>query len=241
MIAFFLIFSKINMYSFFHFLSMKSLFFLLLVLLWSMSFFEIVSADTPSSADATSFTQVTNNLSIVSVIPIDDMHIRLTFSEDITPESVKIQLTKQSDHTNIRIDSLTGVTDTPNSVTASLMSPLQEGSSYSVTILAAIAKSGSMISDWALAIKDFITPIPLKKSNPPTLNAPSNPNAVVANSGNITPVQNNSITVVSQSGASVKPPVKELPPKELPLTGMNPLFLLLLILPFSYFFLKKRV
>lgn len=112
-----------------------------------MSFFEIVSADTPSSADATSFTQVTNNLSIVSVIPIDDMHIRLTFSEDITPESVKIQLTKQSDHTNIRIDSLTGVTDTPNSVTASLMSPLQEGSSYSVTILAAIAKSGSMISD----------------------------------------------------------------------------------------------
>ncbi len=221
---------------------MKSFFLLVFVFFLSVSFFEIVSADSPTSTDATSFTQVANNLSIVSVTTVDDMHIRLTFSEDITPESVKIQLTKQADHTNIRIDSLTGVTDSPASVTVSLMSPLQEGSSYSVTVLSAIAKSGSMISDGALAIKDFITPIPLKKSNPPVLNAPSNPNAVVANSGTIKPLQNNSgITDNSQKSLSGTTIVKEIPPKELPLTGMNPLFLLLLILPFSYFFLKKRV
>lgn len=233
---------------------MKTFFILLCSFLLSISFFETASAadmdispsnsiDNLSTTTPTTPSQTTNNnLSVKSVKVIDDTHVQILFSEDINVSSVKVQLVKQSDHSSFRISSYTGVTATPSAVEITLNSNLQEGTSYSITVLSVVGKSGSTISDGALALKDFITPIPLRKSAVPVLNAPSNPNAVMANSGLVTATQSTlpttsspSVTATGTTGKTTETP------SELPLTGTNPLFLFLAILPISYFFLRKRV
>ena len=240
----------------FNLLIMKTFFILLCSFLLSISFFETASAadmdispsnsidnlsTTAPTTTTTGSSQTTNNNhSVKSVKVIDDTHVQILFSEDIDPSSVKVQLVKQSDHSSFRISSYTGVTATPSAVEITLNSNLQEGTSYSITVLSVVGKSGSTISDGALALKDFITPIPLKKSAVPVQNAPSNPNAVMANSGSVTATQSTlptspSVTATGTTGKTAETP------SELPLTGTNPLFLLLAILPISYFFLRKRV
>lgn len=229
---------------------MKSFLILLFSLLLSVSVFETASADDMSLSGSSPSTAmespspmgtplVNSNLSVKSVKVIDDAHIQVIFSEDIDVSSVKVQLVKQSDHSSFRVMGYTGVVSTPSAVEISLNSNLQEGTSYSITVLSVLGKSGTTISDGALALKDFITPIPLKKSAPPTLNAPSNPNAVTAITGSVSPEKtvSGSVLAVSGSGSEDKKPET---PSELPLTGANPLFLLLAILPLSYLFLRKR-
>ena len=234
----------------FNLLIMKTFLIILCSFLLSFSFFETASAadtdispstsiDNLSGPTTTTPTTTNNNLSVKSVKVIDDTHVQILFSEDIDVSSVKVQLVKQSDHSSFRISSYTGVTATPSAVEITLNSNLQEGTSYSITVLSVVGKSGATISDGALALKDFITPIPLKKSAAPVLNAPSNPNAVMVNSGSVTATQSTLSVSPSTNGTGATEKNKETP-SELPLTGMNPLILLLVILPISYFFLRKR-
>ncbi len=103
-----------------------------------------------------------------------------------------------------------------------------------MTAIAAVGISGSTITDGAEALKDFSAPVPLKKFAA-SLSAPSNPAAIIVKD--------------TKTETKDPAPVKEEPKKdtptpapteELPLTGTNPLFLLLLALPFSYFLLRRR-
>ncbi len=170
------------------------------------------------------------DLSLSTVKVMDDKHIRVVFTEAVDIESITLKITKQTDNSNLRIGSITWVTDAPEAVDVTLDDELVEANSYSVTAIAAVGISGSTITDGALAIKDFATPSPLKKSQI-VLSAPTNPNAVT--------VKPLSSTTKSKTQEIPKKDVP-VPTNELPLTGMNPFLLIAIILPLTYFLLRRR-
>jgi methionine-rich copper-binding protein CopC len=105
---------------------------------------------------------VTAPLSVTSVKVTDNKHIRINFSEAIDSDSVVLKVMKQSDNSTIKLDALTAVTDSPQSVDVTLDDVLVEASSYTLTVIAGIGVSGATITDGASALQDFITPSPLK-------------------------------------------------------------------------------
>lgn len=174
------------------------------------------------------------SLSLATVKVIDNQHIRVVFTEAVEVDTVTLKVNKQSDNSTIRINILTGVTDAPEAVDLTLGDDLIEGGSYSITAIAAVGISGSTITDGAEALKDFSAPVPLKKFST-SLGAAPNPAAVIVKE---TKTETKDPTPVKEE------PVKETiptPTEELPLTGMNPIFLLLLAIPVSYFLLRRRV
>jgi hypothetical protein len=218
--------------------------YIFLLLITGISFFTY--GMTPSSAAESENTGGLESdivLSLISIEPIDDMHLQVTFSESVDLDTLKLNIKKQSDNSTLRFATITPVTDRPGTVEVTLESQFEEGSAYTLTIVSAIGESGAVIKDGALALKDFITPIPLKKYEV-VMNAPSNPNAVLAQTGTT-----NTVTVTP---APVEPAVvpvvpKVEPPKtaptvteELPLTGMNPLYILILSLPLVLFIMRRK-
>ena len=175
---------------------------------------------------------VESTLSLKTVKIIDSQHIRVVFTEAVEVDTVTLKINKQSDNSIIRINILTGVTDSPEAVDLTLGDDLSEGGSYSMTTIAAVGITGSTITDGAQALKNFTAPIPLKKAAV-SLSAPPNPAAVIVKEVKEEP-----------KAVKVELPKKETTPaptEELPLTGMNPLFLFLLAVPFAYMFLRRRV
>ena len=125
------------------------------------------------------------------------------------------------------------MTDAPEAVDLTLEDGLEEASSYSIVAIAAVGISGATITNGAQAIKDFVTPSPLKKSVV-TLSAPTNPTAVMTKTG--------STNVKKDTSLPLYTPKKDTPTptEELPLTGMNPFLLLVIVLPLAYFLLRRR-
>ena len=175
------------------------------------------------------------DLSVKDVKVLDSTTVRVTFSDSIDLTSMVLKISKQSDNASVTMSDMTWVLDTPESVDIMLSDDLEEGSSYTLTVQAAISLAGATIIDGAGALREFVTPSPLKKSNP-KLNAPANAWAVMASSGK---------TVVStpeKTPVILPPPMKKepVPTEELPLTGMNPLFFLVLALPLAYIALRRQ-
>lgn len=183
---------------------------------------------------------------MTSVKVTDNKHIRINFSEAIDPESVVLKITKQSDNSAVTLDSISPVDDNKQSVDLTLDDVLVEASSYTLTIIAGIGVSGSTITDGASALLDFITPSPLKVWGDETLNAPSNPNAVLTEPTSTTPLLIQQTPPASSSGKTDPAPVKQVeapapvPTEELPLTGPNTLFFLMVSIPLAYFLIRRR-
>ncbi len=175
---------------------------------------------------------ISTELTLKSVSVIDSKKIRITFSDAIDMTSIVLKISKQSDNGSIAINDMVPVKDIPESVDLILTADLEEGSSYTLTVQAAIGTSGSTIIDGAGALKEFVTPSPLKKAIP-VLNAPTNPSAVLSD---------DEIKVTPDEEDPVLTPDEEtpVPTEELPLTGMNPFIFLLLALPFAYIILRKK-
>jgi LPXTG-motif cell wall-anchored protein len=199
----------------------KSIFSLLLV--WISSFF------------STGYIYSADQLSVSTVRVTDDKHIRITFSEPIDAESIVLKIAKQSDNSTIKTDAISSVVDAPESIDVTLDDTLMEASSYTLTVIAGIGKSGATITDGAAALQDFITPSPLKVFAPETeFNAPANPNAVMTQTGSST---NN----VSPSTVNNRvDPVEPAPAEELPLTGPSSLILIGLALVLAYMLIWRK-
>lgn len=205
---------------------------LLVCLTWSIAFAASVAAP----------------LSVASVKVTDTNHVRINFSEAVDPESVVLKITKQSDNSTIKLDSIQKIEGSPQSIELVLDDELVEASSYTLTVIAGIGVSGSTIIDGASALLDFITPSPLKVAWEETLNAPANPSAVLtenppSSSSSVTPTNNTSSS--NNQPRQPTPTVDEdewgpTPTEELPLTGPNTLFFLLLSVPLAYIFLKRK-
>lgn len=77
-------------------------------------------------------------LSLVSIEPIDDMHLQVTFSEPVDLQTLKLNIKKQSDNSTLRFASINPITDRPSTVDVTLENELEEGSAYTLTIVSAI-------------------------------------------------------------------------------------------------------
>jgi methionine-rich copper-binding protein CopC len=176
-------------------------------------------------------------LTMKSVNVIDSTKIRISFSDSIDMTSIVLKISKQSDNSAIAVGDLQSVKNAPESIDVSLNNELEEWSSYTLTVQAAIGTSGSTIIDGAGALREFVTPSPLKKSEP-SLNAPANPSAILVKNADVkkeTVLEQNLPSSTSVDGDDPAPT------EELPLTGMNPLFFLILILPIAYILLRRKV
>lgn len=67
------------------------------------------------------------------------MTVRVAFSEDIDISSLVLKVTRQSDNSSINLSDIVAVTDSPEAVDVKLEEVLTEGTSYTLTVLAAIS------------------------------------------------------------------------------------------------------
>jgi methionine-rich copper-binding protein CopC len=79
---------------------------------------------------------VATPLSVSSVKVTDNQHVRINFSESIDPESVVLKITKQSDNSTIKLDSIKKIDGSPESIELVLDDELVEASSYTLTVIA---------------------------------------------------------------------------------------------------------
>lgn len=170
------------------------------------------------------------------------MHISVTFSSPVDLTTLKLKIIKQSDNSALKILSLSGVMNTPTTTRINLETNLIPSTAYTLTVISAVGNDGSVIRDGALALKEFVTSASLQKYED-ILNAAPNPNAILVQSG-MNPVP----SVVTPAPKTtpiptISPVIKKDPilvVKELPLTGMNPFFLLIIILPLVLFFVRRK-
>ncbi len=185
-------------------------------------------------------------LHIKDIISKDLSSLNLVFGEKVQVDTVKVKVVKQSDNSSVDVGDITAEKDAKmiDTVKISFTSDLEGGTSYKLTVISATSESWKNIKEWVDAIKEFATPIKAPVAvaqNKPTestmtLNAPDNKSAVLSTATPTpTPVPTKTVT------PPVTPPAVEVPKApSLPVTGMNPLFLLIIALPVALLFLVKR-
>ncbi len=176
----------------------------------------------------------------MSIAVQDDTHLDITFSLPVSLDTLKLKIVKQSDASSVKIVSLSGSAENPSIIQVTLETVLLPGTAYTLTVVSAVGNDGSVIRDGALALKDFVTPSPLPVYVA-ILSAAPNPNAVLVKTGSETPqpvLTTKEIPTVTPQVVVKKDPKVEI--IELPLTGMNPLFLLIVIFPLVLFILRKK-
>lgn len=213
------------------------LWYVFVTLVWVGAFAVSSFAATGTSTESGAINLLEWELSVSNIITQDDANIKVEFNDPIIVSSVRLRITKQSSSENIKIDTITGSELDTKSVDVKLSDLLEEGSVYTLTVVSAISEDGVVIKDGAQAIKEFTPASPLKRSLV-TFNAPNNPNAVVVAESKeeiTTKEEETQLNPIFSSGAEV--PIKE---DELPLTGMNPVFFILIACWFSLALLLKR-
>lgn len=198
-----------------------------------------------SASWTTTETVQTNALLLSGITIEDDAHIQLEFTQNIIVDSVRIRIAKQSDGTNIKVESLTGVLNTPSNVFVTLTDLLESDETYTLTLISALSDKWVTITDGTDALSEFIAPNPLKQSMV-VFDAAPNPEATIVTSEVAPPVE----TTTETAGTEVKvetpvvEPVKETLPEntELPLTGMNPLFFIIIssLIAIGFIIRKKQ-
>lgn len=164
------------------------------------------------TSDITSIMQE-NALLVDSINTPDDAHIVLKFNQSIISESVRVRVTKQSDESNVRIESFTGGEDT-SSIKIILSDILEANTAYKITIISAISDEWVIIKDGADWLKEFTTPTDLARFAPAIeLNAPTNPNAVIIATETMTWSVPDQVPTTTSSISETT--------EELPLTGID--------------------
>lgn len=218
---------------------MKSLVSRIMSVVLFMSFAPAIFAESGTTEITPISAPIERPLLVDSITPVDDMHVNIVFNQDILKESVRVRIAKQSDESNIRIDSFTGGTD-PRTVQISLVETLSGNTAYKMTVISAISQEGVIIKDGADALKEFTTPADLKKYAP-VLNAPSNPNAVLVNTGSSTTTATaTTITPVISPTSNGKSPAGTA--EELPPTGTSSTLIVIAaaLLALVMVFLRRR-
>jgi LPXTG-motif cell wall-anchored protein len=183
---------------------------------------------TATPAVTTQTAEIPLLLSTVSVT--DAMTVGLEFNQAIQIDSLRVRIIDQATNESVRIDSITGST-TPHLAMVKTSTALTAGASYVLTITSALSTTELTIKAGIDSIREFSVPVTLKGA---ALNAPSNPNAVIAASGSMTKLT----ATQSASGSMMKPSDTE----ALPATGTPTTLLIILaaISAFALLFVRKR-
>ncbi len=169
-------------------------------------------------------------LSTVSVT--DAMTVGLEFNQAIQIDSLRVRIIDQATNESVRIASITGST-TPRLAVIKTSTALTAGASYVLTITSALSTTEMTIKAGIDSIREFSVPVTLKGAS---LNAPSNPNAVIAASGSMTK------PTLTQSGSASGSMAKPSDTEALPATGTPTTLLIILaaISAFALLFVRKR-
>lgn len=91
------------------------------------------------AAEINSTDSSVNELSVLTVAVEDSSTLQVAFSEPVDVSSIVLKVAKQSDGTSLTIGNITPAEDMPEEIKVVLNTELEEGSSYTLTVLAAIA------------------------------------------------------------------------------------------------------
>ena len=186
-------------------------------------------ATTPAPVVTTQATETPLLLSTVSVT--DAMTVGLEFNQAIQIDSLRVRIIDQATNESVRIASITGSTIASMAM-VNTSTALTAGASYVLTITSALSSTEMTIKAGIDSIREFSVPVTLKGAS---LNAPSNPNAVIVASGATKPTMTQS---GSASGSMIKPEDTE----ALPATGTPTTILIILaaISASALIFIRKR-
>lgn len=196
----------------------------------------VSAAETTTTGTATPApvvtTQATESPLLLSTVSVTDaMTVGLEFNQAIQIDSLRVRIIDQATNESVRIASITGST-TPSMAMVQTSTALTAGASYVLTITSALSTTEMTIKAGIDSIREFSVPVTLKGAS---LNAPSNPSAVISGSGAAKPTMTQS---GSASGTTTKPEDTE----ALPATG-TPTTLLIILAALSasaLLFVRKR-
>ncbi len=184
---------------------------------------------TPATPAVT--TQATEMPLLLSTVSVTDaMTVGLEFNQAIQIDSLRVRIIDQATNESVRIASITG-SSTPNIAKIQTSTALTAGASYVLTITSALSTTDMTIKAGIDSIREFSVPVTLKGAS---LNAPSNPTAVITASG-ATKVP------MKQSGSASGTIVKS-SDETLPATGTPTTILIILaaLSAFALLFVRKR-
>ncbi len=135
-------------------------------------------------------TQTETPLLLDTVIATDATTVTLVFNQAIRIDSLRVRIIDQATNEAVRVASITGATS-PMTAVVRTATPVTAGASYILTITSALSTTDLTIKAGIDSIREFAVPVTLKGAS---LNAPSNPTAVIASASGTTP------KVMTQSG-----------------------------------------
>lgn len=147
--------------------------------------------------------------------------LTLKFNQSVYANSIRVRVIDQGSNENIQIASITGTLDKSGSLDKSMItittdSAFMAGSSYILTITAALSLSDTTIKAGIDSIREFAAPTNLK---PPVLNAAPNPTATLATGSTIVkPVVTQSGSTGSTTASGTLAAASEFPEAGLPTT-----------------------
>ena len=109
--------------------------------------FSVTSSFVFSAESTAGLGDTSSALEMKTLKVLDSSNIRILFSEAVDPTSVVLKIAKQSDNSSIDITEIITTIDDADSLDVKLDEDLDEGTSYTMTVLAAVGVSGSTITD----------------------------------------------------------------------------------------------
>ncbi len=193
-------------------------------------------------------------LALEKVTAVAAKQIQISFTDSVMTDSVLVRINKQSDNSSLLTQSIVSSQTgslTDKVLTVNLRDALEENSSYRLTVISAISENGVNIKEGVDAVQEFSTEI---FDVPETLNAPTNENAVLTSESTGTTTSSTVVAplpeisagstgaALSESGSSTSTGETMLVDEAdaLPATGVNPLILLVFVLPIVILFAMKR-
>ena len=177
-------------------------------------------------------TQVDDTPLLLSTVSVTNaMTVGLEFNQAIQIDSLRVRIIDQATNESVRIASITGSTAATMAMVKT-STALTAGASYVLTITSALSTTEMTIKAGIDSIREFSVPVTLKGAS---LNAPSNPSAVISGSGAAKP---NMTQSGSASGSITKPEDTE----ALPATGTPTTLLIVLaaLAASALLFVRKR-
>ncbi len=198
-----------------------------------------VSAETGTTTGTNTPTATTQSsetpLLLTTVTASDATSVTLVFNQAIQIDSLRVRIIDQATNESVKVASITGSLD-PMTAVINTASALTAGASYVLTITSALSTTEMTISAGIDSIREFAVPVGLKGTS---LNAPSNPSAVIVASGSttVTPAP------PTQSGSATGTIVLPQDTEALPATGTPTTILIILaaISALTLLLVRKRV
>ncbi len=184
-----------------------------------LSSFAATGVATPTTTLTDEVTPVNTPLLLDTVRITSAKSITLVFNQAVRVDTVRVRIVDQETNESVKISSITESTTSGSLAVINTASVLTAGASYVLTITSAFSLTDMTIKAGIDSIREFTVPVSLPGTS---LNAPSNPSAVLAGS---TPASGPKTLILSGSATPTKAIIQN---ESLPATGMPTVIIIIL-------------